>query len=110
MLDFLVTLLLVTLFVLGIFGIVQWVMKFFPRANSVGGNLHVAKWWIALLLVTLWLNTLSQLIGSLSAERWTKDEYLNIFYFAGLSYCFVYVVIWPNRPRRLAERDNDKRS
>lgn len=33
MLDILIVTLLVTLFVLGLFGLVQWVLSFFPRIN-----------------------------------------------------------------------------
>lgn len=49
MLDIVVTILLVTLFVLGLFGLAQWVLSFFPRLNSAWRQPPIGKWWLILL-------------------------------------------------------------
>ena len=90
MLDILIVTLLVTLFVLGLFGLVQWVLSFFPRINSARLNPTVGKWWIILLGIVMWLNTLSEL-NEESSSAWTKDDYLNVFYLCALSYMIVFV-------------------
>ena len=91
MLDILVTILLVTLFVLGLFGLVQWVLSFFPRLNSARLNPPVGKWWLIVLGIVFLLNNLSELLDSGSLSEWTKDEYLNVFYLCAATYLIVFV-------------------
>ena len=91
MLDILVTTLLVTLFVLGLFGLVQWLLGFFPRLKSNRLNPPVGKWWLILFGIVFWLNNLSELLDSGSPSEWTKDEYLNVFYLCVASYLIVFV-------------------
>jgi len=91
MLDVLVAILLVSLFVLGLFGLVQWGLSFFPRLNSDRLNPPVGKWWLILLGIVFWLNSLIELLDSGSPSAWTKDEYLNVFYLCAATYMIVFV-------------------
>ena len=84
MLDTLVTILLVTLFVLGLFGLVQWALSFFPRLNSDRLNPPDGKWWLILLGIVFWLNNLIELINSGSPAEWTKPFLISSSSMAGL--------------------------
>jgi hypothetical protein len=91
MLDIPITVLLVTLFVLGLFGLVQWVLSLLPRWNSAKWQPPVGKWWLVLLGIVYWLNNLSELLNSGSPSEWTKHEYFNVFYLCASSYLIVFV-------------------
>lgn len=91
MLDILVTILLVTLFVLGLFGLVQWLLGFFPRLKSDQLNPPVGKWWLILLGIVFWLTNLSELLNSGGPSDWTKDGYLKLFYLFAASYLILFV-------------------
>lgn len=90
MLDFLVTILLVSLFVLGLFWLVQWFLSFFPWLKSDRLNPPVGKWWIILLWIVFWLNTVGELLNSGGPSEWTKVDYLNALYLCAFSYMIVY--------------------
>ena len=105
MLDILIVTLLVTLFVLGLFGLVQWVLSFFPRLNPTRLHPPVGKWWIILLGVVMWLNTLSELLKKESSSAWTKDDYLNVFYLCALSYLIVFVWRWTTKPTKESTKE-----
>lgn len=104
MFDILVTILLVTLFVLGLFGLVQWVLGFFPRLNSARLNPPIGKWWLILLGIVFWLNNLSELLNSGSPSEWTKDDYLNVFYLCASSYLIVFVWKSTTNPTKKSTR------
>lgn len=91
MLDLLVSILFVTLFVLGLFGLVQWVLGFFSHLYSARLNPPVGKWWLILLGVVFLLNNLSELINSGSLWEWTKDEYLNVYYVCAATYMIIFI-------------------
>lgn len=105
MLDILVTILLVTLFVLGLFGLVQWVLgrlqRFFPGLNSQRMNPPVGKWWLLLLGIVFWLDNLRELLNSGGLSEWTKAEYMNVFYLCAASFLIVY--IWNSSTRSTQE-------
>ena len=91
MLEILVTILLVTLFVLGLFGLVRWILSFFPRLNSARLNPPVGKWWLILFGIMFWLEILILLLDSGSPSQWTIDEYSNVFYMCAATYMIVFV-------------------
>jgi hypothetical protein len=100
MLETVLTVLLVTLFVLGLFGVVRWVLGFFPRLNATRLNPSVGKWWIILLLIAMWLNRVSELLDQVSPSEWTRADYLNVFYVCALTYSIVYLWKLTNGPPR----------
>ncbi len=100
MFDFLITVLLVALFVLGLFGLVQWVLSFFPRLNSERLGPPVGKWWLILLGIVFWLDSLIELLNSEGPSTWTKDEYMNIFYLCAATYLIVHVWRSTTQPTR----------
>ena len=91
MLDILINGLMVTLYVLGLFGLVRWVLGFFPWGNSDRSNPPQARWWFILLLIEVWLNRVSALLDQGSPPEWTKNDYLNVFYLCALTFCIVFV-------------------
>lgn len=90
MLDTLIIILLVTLFVLGLIALVQWVLKFFPSLNSARLNPPVRRWWIVLFGIFLWLNILSALLKKESPSAWTKSDYVNLFNLFVFTYFIVH--------------------
>ncbi len=109
MLDILVTILLTTLFVLGLFWLVQWVFSFFPRLNSDRLNPPVGKWWLILLGIVFWLNNLIGLLNSGNQTEWTKDEYLNVFYLCAATYMIVFVWRSTTQPTRASTQPSVSR-
>ncbi|MFM7148666.1 MAG: hypothetical protein ACKO23_02370 [Gemmataceae bacterium] len=98
MLDTLLTILLVTLFVLGLFGVVRWVLGFFPQVNSPRWNPPIGKWWIVLLLIVIWLEKVSDLLRQTNPSQWTTKEYVNVFYLCALSYSIVFFWRFVTKP------------
>lgn len=91
MLETIITILVVTLFVLGLFGIVRWVLSFFPRLNSTSDKLAQGKWWIVLLLIVIWLEKASELLDQGNKLAWSGKQFLNAFYLIALTYCIWFV-------------------
>jgi len=114
MLETLITVLLVTLFVLGLFGLVRWLLSFFPPLRSARLNPSVDKWWIILLLIVIWLERVGDLFQSGRLSEWTVRHYLNLLSLCAISYCIVLVWRWAAKPiKRSASSDaaaNDDQS
>ena len=98
MLETVITVLLVTLFVLGLFGIVHWVLGFFPRVNSIRLNRRIGKRWIFLTLIVMWLNKVSDLLHQGGLSEWRRNDYLNVFHLCVLTYCVVFAWNWTPKP------------
>ena len=98
MLDTLVTVLLVTLFVLGLFGLVHWLLSCFPPLRSARWNPSVGKWWIILLLIVIWLECVRDLFHSGRWSQWTVKQYFDILVLCAVSYCIVLVWKWAAKP------------
>ena len=92
MFDVLIVGLIVTVAVLGLFRLVQWILSFFPAFNSPHPNPAVGRWWVILALVAFFLGHVSELSKQGNFGDWRAGQYLDALLLCFLAYCIA--AIW----------------